>query len=80
MDTTDTPTRRPSGPWLAALLFTRAARRALGSRCLKLARLDLRDGEKERALELMDRAIELVPGLRLEAYRIRLVESLRGTD
>ncbi|MHC4820387.1 MAG: hypothetical protein ACYTDX_01545, partial [Planctomycetota bacterium] len=60
--------------------FTRAARRALGSRCLKLARLDLRDGDKERALGLMDRAIALVPGLRLEAYRIRLVESLRGAE
>ena len=53
------------------------ARRALAHRCLRLARLDLREGRKEEATRLMKRAVDLVPSMRLEAFRLRLVEGLR---
>ncbi|MCK6480545.1 MAG: glycosyltransferase [Planctomycetes bacterium] len=54
-----------------------AARRALGHRCLKLARLDLREGRAAEASALIARAVALVPSLRLEAWRIRLGEGFR---
>jgi glycosyltransferase involved in cell wall biosynthesis len=53
------------------------ARRALGARCLKLARLDLREGRREEEAALVARAVALVPSLRLAAWRMRLRERLR---
>ena len=53
------------------------ARRALAVRCLKLARLELRGGGKERAEALMERAVSLAPAARLEAWRIRISERFR---
>jgi glycosyltransferase involved in cell wall biosynthesis len=54
------------------------ARRELARRCLRLARLDLREGREEEAGRLVDRALALAPGLRLEAWRMRLAERLRS--
>jgi hypothetical protein len=54
-----------------------AARRELARRCLRLARLDLREGRGEDAAARIARALALAPRLRLEAWRIRLVEGLR---
>jgi glycosyltransferase involved in cell wall biosynthesis len=54
-----------------------AARRELARRCLRLGRLDLREGREEDAAARIGRALALVPRLRLEAWRIRLVEKLR---
>jgi glycosyltransferase involved in cell wall biosynthesis len=48
------------------------ARRCLAERCLKLARLDLREGRGEDASRLIARAIALAPSLRLASWRLRL--------
>lgn len=56
-----------------------AARRALAGRSLKLARLHLREGRPADAAPLLARAVALAPSLRLEAFRIRIVEALRGS-
>ena len=50
------------------------ARRALADRCLKLARLRLREERREEAQALADRALGLAPGLRLRWWRMRLTE------
>ncbi len=65
-------------PFLCATAprHSRAVRRALGSRCLRLARLDLREGRGAEAERLIARAMEVAPSLRLEALRIRLAEAL----
>ncbi len=53
------------------------ARRCLAVRCLKLARLDLREDRRGEADRLIERAVALVPRLRLSAWRIRIAERLR---
>ena len=57
--------------------FAGRARRALAMRCLKLARLRLRDGRGDEAKELAARALALAPGMRTSWWRIRLSEALR---
>jgi len=54
------------------------ARRALATRCLKLARLRLREKRKEEAAVLAARALGLAPSLRPAWWRIRLAVALRG--
>ncbi|HEU4395320.1 MAG TPA: hypothetical protein VFS92_07120, partial [Planctomycetota bacterium] len=53
-----------------------AARRRLAERCLRLARLDLRESRRPDAERLIARAIALAPSLRLESWRIRLAARL----
>ena len=52
------------------------ARRCLAERCLRLARLDLRESRRPDAERLIARAIALAPSLRLESWRIRLAARL----
>jgi glycosyltransferase involved in cell wall biosynthesis len=52
------------------------ARAALARRCLKLARLRLRDGKGDEAGRLADRALGLAPGLRLSWWRMRATAAL----
>ncbi len=54
-----------------------AARKALGDRLLRVAKLHLREGRREEARALVDRAVALAPGLRLRALRMRLQEGVR---
>jgi len=54
------------------------ARRCLAERCLRLARLDLREARRAEAERLIARAIALAPSLRLAAWRIRLAARLGG--
>jgi glycosyltransferase involved in cell wall biosynthesis len=53
------------------------ARRALGRRCLRWARLRLRAGDRAEAARLRDRALALDPGLRLDWWRTRFSEAFR---
>ena len=55
----------------------RRARHSLGTRLLKLARLDLREGRGDDASARIARAVALAPSLRLEALRVRLAERFR---
>jgi glycosyltransferase involved in cell wall biosynthesis len=57
--------------------YARQARRALGSRYLKLAKLHLRAGRDEEAADLIGKSVRLVPSLRLEAFRLRISEGLK---
>jgi hypothetical protein len=54
------------------------ARRALASRCLKLARLDLREGKPGDAESRIARAMVLAPGLGLRARWLRWTTRPRG--
>jgi glycosyltransferase involved in cell wall biosynthesis len=54
------------------------ARRCLAERCLRVAKLDLRDARRDEADRRIARALELAPGLRWKAWWLRRTEKARG--